>query len=383
VGLRELARPHAITMWDFSWLERRWPGAGYESVDTALDELVARGYDAVRIDAYPHLIRAGATERYTLTPVWTEHDWGAPHELAVAVQPALVEFVAACHERGVKVALSSWFRRDLTDHWRALADPYVLADAWNRTIEQIDQAGLRDALLFVDLANEAPVSLYNAFLYGGDPGAPDGSRKDPRIARYLATALDDVREANPDLDLCFSFCSELEDWEDEDVSHQDLLELHLWIAEANGREFERRIGYDLPASNTDPEQYRVLAAAAEPEYRRDAAHWLASLDGLIERAAAWSRASGLPLATTECWGPINYKDAPGLDWGWVKEVCEHGVRGALSTGRWVAVATSNFAGPQFKGMWSDVEWHQRLTSAIRASSTAFGAEVHEEEESNV
>ncbi|MBN1791595.1 MAG: cellulase, partial [Bacteroidales bacterium] len=22
--------PRAITMWDFSWLERRWPGAGYE-----------------------------------------------------------------------------------------------------------------------------------------------------------------------------------------------------------------------------------------------------------------------------------------------------------------------------------------------------------------
>lgn len=23
----------AITMWDFSWLERRWPGAGYEDWD--------------------------------------------------------------------------------------------------------------------------------------------------------------------------------------------------------------------------------------------------------------------------------------------------------------------------------------------------------------
>ena len=25
--------PRAITMWDFSWLERRWPGAGYEDWD--------------------------------------------------------------------------------------------------------------------------------------------------------------------------------------------------------------------------------------------------------------------------------------------------------------------------------------------------------------
>jgi hypothetical protein len=370
-------------MWDFSWLERRWPGGGYGDVGAALDGLVMRGYDAVRIDAYPHLIRAGATDAWTLAPVWTEHDWGAPHTLAVSVQPALVDFVAACHERDVKVALSSWFRRDVTGTWRALSDPAVLAEAWNLTIAEIDDAGLGDALLFVDLANEAPVSLYNAFLYGGDPGAPDGSRKDPRIASYLATALEDVRAANPDLDLCFSFCSELEDWPDEDVGHQDLLELHLWMAAARGREFEHRIGYDLQASGTDPESYRVLASAAEAEYRRDEAYWLNALDGIVDDAAAWSRACGLPLATTECWGPINYKDAPGLDWGWVKEVCEHGVHRALRSGRWAAVATSNFAGPQFTGMWSDVEWHQRLTAAIRGSESAFGVEAEHEEKIDV
>ena len=34
--------PLAITMWEFSWLERRWPGAGYEDWDRALAELVDR-----------------------------------------------------------------------------------------------------------------------------------------------------------------------------------------------------------------------------------------------------------------------------------------------------------------------------------------------------
>jgi hypothetical protein len=38
--LRNIQRPLAITMWDFSWLERRWPGAGYEDWDLALDGLV-------------------------------------------------------------------------------------------------------------------------------------------------------------------------------------------------------------------------------------------------------------------------------------------------------------------------------------------------------
>jgi hypothetical protein len=32
--------PLAFSMWDFSWLERRWTGAGYEDWDTALDQLM-------------------------------------------------------------------------------------------------------------------------------------------------------------------------------------------------------------------------------------------------------------------------------------------------------------------------------------------------------
>ena len=37
---------------------------------------------------------------------------------------------------------------------------------------------------------------------------------------------------------------------------------------------------------------------------------------------------------------------------------------AVSTGSWAAIATSNFCGPQFRGMWDDVEWHRRLTGLI-------------------
>jgi hypothetical protein len=65
-------------MWDFSWLERRWPGAGYEDWDLALDGLALRGYDAVRIDAYPHLVAANANAMWELIPCWNTQDWGSP-----------------------------------------------------------------------------------------------------------------------------------------------------------------------------------------------------------------------------------------------------------------------------------------------------------------
>lgn len=86
--------PMAITMWDFSWLERRWPGAGYEDWDLALDELKERGYNCIRIDAFPHLNYAGAEKQWMLDPHWDNQDWGSPAVNVVQVQPNLNKFVA-------------------------------------------------------------------------------------------------------------------------------------------------------------------------------------------------------------------------------------------------------------------------------------------------
>jgi hypothetical protein len=97
----ELKKPaKAITMWDFSWLERRWPGAGYEDWDQALDGLVERGYEAVRIDAYPHLLAADPEKEWELIPCWNQQDWGSPAKCRVRVLPALIEFIGKCAERG-------------------------------------------------------------------------------------------------------------------------------------------------------------------------------------------------------------------------------------------------------------------------------------------
>ncbi|MGH9584763.1 MAG: cellulase-like family protein, partial [Bryobacteraceae bacterium] len=110
--LREIKRPLAITMWDFSWLERRWPGAGYEDWDRILDQLAARGYNAVRIDAFPHLVAAAPDREWELIPVWSVQDWGSPAKNRVQVQPALNRFIRKCADRNMRVALSTWFRQD-------------------------------------------------------------------------------------------------------------------------------------------------------------------------------------------------------------------------------------------------------------------------------
>ena len=218
-GFLASQHPLAITMWDFSWLERRWPGAGYEDWDVALDELKRRGYDAVRIDAYPHLVAADAGREWEIVPCWNQQDWGAPALVRVRVLPALNQFIAKCAERGVRVGLSTWFREDRANSRMRIRTPQDLGAIWTRTLDTIAQAGQLGHVLYVDLCNEWPLDVWAPFL------PKNFLRASAEGARWMREATAVVREAHPALPCTFSFTSEYESWRTEDVSMHDFLEL--------------------------------------------------------------------------------------------------------------------------------------------------------------
>ena len=149
--------PRAITMWDFSWLERRWAGAGYEDWDRVLHELADRGYDVVRIDAYPHLVSAGPERHWTLKPYWTQQAWGAQSAISVRVLPELLDFIRAAGRHGMRVALSTWFRQDVDDVRMRLTTPERIAQAWIDTLRHIDRAGLLGLIDYVACGQHAHI----------------------------------------------------------------------------------------------------------------------------------------------------------------------------------------------------------------------------------
>jgi len=351
----KLTYPLAITMWDFSWLERRWPGAGYEDWEQALDDLKARGYDAVRIEAAPHLVAADPTREWELLPLWNQQTWGSPALNRVRVQPHLNRFIEACARRGLRVGLSSWFRQDRDDVRMNIRTPADLGHIWKATLDTIAEAGLLDAILYVDLCNEFPLDIFAPWLRD-----PEFKRVSSEGARWMRDSIAVVRAAYPQLDYCFSFTTEYDTWETEDVSCFDLLEPHLWMTHMT--EFYQIVGYNF--ERFESSGYDNLVLKGEATYREKPDYWKAGLKRGIDLLAAWGRKSGLPLITTECWAIVDYKDWPLLNWDWIKELCEFGVRSASATGRWAAIATSNFCGPQFVGMWRDVDWHRRLTEII-------------------
>ncbi|MCL4783637.1 MAG: cellulase [Bryobacterales bacterium] len=351
------AHPLAITMWDFSWLERRWPGAGYEDWDLALSELKARGYDAVRIDAYPHLIANGAEKTWELKPPWNQQDWGAPALCRIQVQPALNEFLSACKRHGIKAGLSSWYREESPAVSRNYRSGEQQGADWKTALDGIAAAGLLDSLLYVDLCNEFPLSVWCPWL------PKDFRRNSPQGAQWMREAIAVCRAHYPQLDYCFSFTSEYDRWKSEDVSMHDFLELHLWMTHFT--DFYKQVGYHY--ERFDSKGYENLVANGERLYRSRPGYWNTKLAEGVKWAAEWSLASNKPLITTECWSVVDYKDWPLLHWDWIKDLCETGVRTAASAGRWAAIATSNFCGPQFVGMWRDVAWHRRMTGIIHTA----------------
>jgi hypothetical protein len=265
----------------------------------------------------------------------------------------------------VRVGLSTWFRQDVNDIRRRIATPGEHARIWIETIAALRRAGGADDLLFVDLCNEFPGDKWAPFFQNAPHSAWDGTT-DAAVA-WMQAAVAAFRAAEPGLPCTVSFAG-FDAGQRVDWSFCDLLEPHIWMAQSTP-EFYREVGYHY--QGRDPSGLEALAQRAEPSYRARPEYWQRFLCERIHGWAETSRRCARPLMTTECWGPVDYKDWPGLDWGWVKELCEYGVHEALATERWIAVATSNFCGPQFHGMWRDVAWHQRLTRSIKTARHAW------------
>jgi hypothetical protein len=357
--------PRAITMWEFSWIERRWPGAGYEDWDRALDELKERGYDAVRIDPFPHLIAADPHKRWTLWPEWSTQVWGSPDVNRIVIVPALFDFIRKCRDRGIKVGLSTWYRKDEADTRMSITGPEVMAANWIKTLDLVSQAGLLDSILYADLCNEWPGEDWAPFMkpltYGdwGKPASLD----------FMHKAIALVRANYPSIPLFFSIATgPSPSLLNNDLSDFDLLDPHIWMTQENNGEFYRLTGYAY--ERFDNRGYTNLSLKAEDVYGARPHYWQELLVKAIDGFADVSRGIRMPLITTECWGIVDYKDWPLLKWDWVKELCALGARRAAASGRWLAIATSNFCGPQFVGMWRDIAWHRQLTRAIQTAEIA-------------
>ncbi|NOR76255.1 MAG: hypothetical protein GQ525_14000, partial [Draconibacterium sp.] len=159
-NLLKMNNPLAIAMWDYSWMLRHHQFGEFEDWDKVLDDFIERGYNALRIDCFPHLIAADRTgeiqeeflhEREAYKPAY----WGNQYTMRSHPRKDLIEFLTKCKERGIYIGLSTWFMgTDRINDTKSIDD---FVRVWDETLQFIADNNLMQDVIYVDLLNEYPL----------------------------------------------------------------------------------------------------------------------------------------------------------------------------------------------------------------------------------
>ncbi len=388
-GVRGHKEPVAIAMWDFSWLQRHYPGGEFDDWDAVLDGLVARGYNAIRFDVFPALVApqpdGRIVETYDFPKVdWKPAMWGNQYSTQINPRHALKEFIPRCIDRGIHLGLSTWFMGPGVEQIEGL-DGFVRV--WHETLSFLKENDLLHNIYYVDLLNEYP--LFNGFTWlrrqmdshvqaavepseaskAHEWNAKMGNFNDENSrVTYVAfanNAIERLQAAWPELPFFFSqTCHPDADWKVMAPSRMAALDVHNWFVMngllANDTGYWENI-HTIPAND---QQFAHVQAAMMKNWAANKPALVDWMEQHIAEAAAVARQNQKPIGNTEGWGPINWMDHPALTWDLVKETGEICAGLARKHG-YQFICTSNFTHPQFPRLWADMAWHQRVTGIIR------------------
>lgn len=404
--LDKLDGPLAIAMWDSSWLRRRYRGGGFEDWDKALDELVERGYNALRIDAFPHLIAKSPTgevvDVYKDPPGQPPHHfgfalWGNQWTIYIEPRKSLIEFLRKCQTRKIKVGLSTWFKPEDSRRNEQIEGLDEFVRVWNETLRFIDDHGLMDTVIYVDLLNEFP--LHHCFAWLHRMGAtmtqprPEkgacNARQHEFYWHFLNDAVDALRRHWPEV--AFSASSVYGDFrrltEGRDLSNLDFFDLHMWL---NGfdeyisqTEYHTTIwnhgepdhlyrveksgsAYAGQSRRLIPNDYRYDEVYAEmlERWTSDKARWTDLFRERITWVGEQARRFHCHAGQTEAWGLTKWVEHPLLDWQIHRECAEVCLPICTEQG-YTFNCTSNFCHPHHLGFWDNPAWHRQCTDVIR------------------
>jgi len=390
VTVNTLKKPVAIAMWDFSWLLRHHQGGEFENWDMVLDGLAHRGYNAVRIDAFPQLIAGdenGKIEERFYCPKenWNPAMWGNDVTCYIEPRKGLLEFMSKCRERGIYVGLSTWFRGEDSHRESRLKGEDGFIRVWDETLSFLKDNGQMDNVIYVDLLNEFPMWHGFDWLHGeiekrkSQASGGEEVKKDHllnnKIGKYNAAQVEFYRNFMSSTlkyfkgkwsDEAFMYCFTNTDdvpWEAMDISMLDCLDVHYWFVQDGGLSGSTGYWGDIHAMPNDMNFAKCYNAmkAYWKEHKTELISWM---DGKIKHVADTASEYKIAAGNTEGWGAVCWLDNPNLDWKFIKEaglICAE--LGAKYNYRFNC--SSNFTHPQFKGMWNDVKWHKQVTSIIR------------------
>jgi hypothetical protein len=357
-------KPLAIAMWDFSWILRHHRYGEFENWDRVLEGLADRGYNAIRIDAMPQLLASDSDgkiiEEYRcVKDGWTPSLWGNDYTTTIRPREALLEFLPKCKKYGISVGLATWFMEHGTGRKEIFSEEGGLLRAWKETLTFLDQHELLKNVIYVDLLNEYPFWHGYDWLKEGLNERSDIKLQKLFYNEFITSLIKTLRSDYPQLDFFASLDSGMP-LSDIDISQFSAIDYHIWFAHHG----------TIPGLEQISARDQTLDLVSI--YNNLLAHWkdnkeslIAWMDDRLTTISGMASLHQIPCGNTEGWGPIFWYDHPELDWKWVKEAAEVSIELALKHDNYKFLCTSNFTHPQFRGMWDDISWHQKMTRMIK------------------
>lgn len=364
-----------IAMWDFSWLNGHHHGGWAEDFEKITDQLIERKFNTVRIDAFPliihDLVQKGETE-YLIKAAPYE-TWGfslIEHRQNVVAE--LKSFMSITKRKGLRVILSSWGIGSNDSY----ADPARFRAAWETTLDLLEKDGLLDHVAYVDFDQEFPyfspfqkqlnqLGKVKAPAPGGQAGAMEqagigggawNAAQRVFVKDFFESTLAHFHRKYPKLRFTFSLTAFWPEVRSLKVQGLDVLELHVWIR----NQLNDFTGFNkLPKDRKSDRDYKkYMTGIHEAMKHRD--ELVAHMKSQMTTARDWAAELGVPLTTTEAWGPWWHMDHPDLEWQWLADWCETCMALAPEYG-FRGVTPWNYSHPYWEN-WKNIGWYRRINN---------------------
>lgn len=406
--LAALKHPLAIAMWDSTWLRRRYRGGGFEDWDKALDDLVQRGYNAVRIDAFPHLVAADPQGKLTETykDIPNHHPnfygfgmWGGQWTQYISPRKALPEFVKKCGEHKVKVGLSTWFKPTADKRNEQIERAEGVIRIWDETLQLLEKKNCLNNVIYLDVLNELPFGFCMQWFHSTlqlyrHPISESGynSRQKEFVRSFVTEVFEGLKKKWPRLSIGGSIVHADHGGGMLDLSVMDFIDNHIWISRCS--EFAKETGgasaiymhghpdhlfrreqisggYAEPRYKLIPQDvdYDVIYERMLQVFQKKKKTIRNFLEKEIAKTIALGKKHDLPVGNTEGWGTVFWCEHPLLDWRIQKSAAEMAVEMGAKGG-FLFNCSSNFCHPHHLGFWDDIAWHRKITQTIKNGKLA-------------
>lgn len=389
----------AIAMWDFSWLFMHYKGGAFENFDKVTNELLERGFNTVRIDAFPLIIGELTDNNQQITipgdPLrnWGQSDIDRPHK----VISELLEFMEMTKRKKINVILSTWNQdcKEFSDVKKDFNTTGKYWKAWDKVLTILEEKKLLDHVCYVDLDQEFPyfspfISEIDKLGKKNENGSADSKSVEeamnqnqdltsnintynwnPLQMSYVKSLLEKslwhFQEKFPKLRFTYSLTSYWEEIRALKINAFDVLELHLWMSQ--DVRFSSRSTFDSITKDRGKHDYADYMNRINNTMASVRPMMLKGLHNRLAYAKAWSEEIGAPLTTTEAWGPWWHMDSKDLDWKWLYDWCEQGMDLAGQYGM-LGATPWNYSHPYWEN-WKNIQWYKRVNSKFIGLKQTF------------